>query len=584
MQYRTHNYLFSLLFAVFMGVIGLTVLTSCTDNPDAKAAKEVRKETASALDELSRDKEYNTAQQKVMATLVRHRAQGLTRDAALLASGNLALSRGIMEQANLESLAAPVRGGIGHLEQQIRRGEELMLEKERIEMLMASSEKERGDLQKLMDEGTEQSPALQELRVAAQTEMERLTAEKAGIQQTLEQTQGTLDDYQGRADELLRQAELASADQKLTLQQQGYDLLKQRKGYYVEAQAAINQITVLDSQIELVKARLDGLDQAIEQTQSRIDGIGNSQARQLLISQITEIDATGVVVRQELTQTAGQITAAYKAYREAVERLLAVFEEAMGEFDKVQTGNAFFTATVRRAETAHQAALACSSLLRLQMELNERLVDLLQTTEPSLAAVVQEQLPIGPLDMVLKQKAMDLFAAAFEHYGQAYESAGSMSTDVQCSLLKSHLLAMSHKMRMEDRIGDYDSATQTETAQNELIAKGTELGVCFTQSEAMRIIENEGLNYLPELPLNMEVLAEGLKQRFSAWKRLPVSEQAQAVDANLAEIEQLISQYGDALASHLEPLRQEMLSAKERGFTEAAASSGSALGEPNSLF
>jgi hypothetical protein len=54
----------------------LTLLTSCRDNPDAKAAKEVRKETASALDDLSRDKEYNAAQQKVMATLVRHRAQG----------------------------------------------------------------------------------------------------------------------------------------------------------------------------------------------------------------------------------------------------------------------------------------------------------------------------------------------------------------------------------------------------------------------------------------------------------------------------------------------------------------------------
>lgn len=584
MQQRTHKYLYSLLFAGFTGVVGLTLLTSCRDNPDAKAAKEVRKETASALDDLSRDKEYNAAQQKVMATLVRHRAQGLTRDAALLASGNLALSRGILEQANLESLAAPVREGIGRLEQHIRRGEQLMLEKERIEMLLASSEKERGDLQKLMDEGTEQSPALQELRAAAQKEMDTLAAEKAGIQQTLEQTQGTLDNYQSRADELLRQAELAQGEQKLTLQQQGYDLLKERKDYYIQAQAALNQIAVLDSQIELVRARVDGLDESIEQTQSRIDAIGNSQARQLLIAQITEIDSTGTDVRQELTQTAVQITAAHKAYREAVERLLAVFDEAMGEFDKVQTGKAVFTATVRRAETAHQAALACSSLLRLQVELNERLVDLLQSAEPSLAAVVQEQLPIGPLDAVLKQKAMDLFAAAFENYGQAYESAGSVSKDAQCSLLKSHLLAMSHKMRLEDRIGDYDSATQTETALNELITKGTELGVCFTQSEAMRVIENEGLNYLPELPLNIEVLAEGLKQRFSAWKRLPVAEQAQVVDTNLAEIEQLISQYGDALASHLDPLRQEMQSAKDRGFTEAAASSGAASGEPNSLF
>lgn len=85
------------------------------------------------------------------------------------------------------------------------------------------------------------------------------------------------------------------------------------------------------------------------------------------------------------------------------------------------------------------------------------------------------------------------------------------------------------------------------------------------------MIENEGLNYMPQLPLNMEVLAEGLRQSFSAWKRLPVNEQEQAVETNLQQIDALISKYGQELAAQLEPLRQEMLAAKERGFKEAVA-------------
>ncbi|MHC4290721.1 MAG: hypothetical protein ACYSTR_00705, partial [Planctomycetota bacterium] len=154
--------------------------------------------------------------------------------------------------------------------------------------------------------------------------------------------------------------------------------------------------------------------------------------------------------------------------------------------------------------------------------------------------------------------------------------------EAECSLMKSELLAMHSKMQLADLTEAFDLANSTETTIDELIQKGAELGVCFTQSEVIRIIENEGLNYFPSLPLNMEVFFDGKKQELSAWENLPLDQQEAVIDDSLQEIDELIAKYGEDVASQLEPLKQEMLAAKERGFEESAPSS--APDDPNSYF
>ena len=128
---------------------------------------------------------------------------------------------------------------------------------------------------------------------------------------------------------------------------------------------------------------------------------------------------------------------------------------------------------------------------------------------------------------------------------------------------------------------------------NDLIQTGTELGICFTQSEIMLVVSNEGLDYLPSLPLNMDVFIEGKKQELTTWKQLPVTEQEPVVDDNLQKIEELVAEYGQEAAQQLESVKQEMLTAKEGGFKEiqpveetsfAPSSPGGGPGEPNGMF
>jgi hypothetical protein len=224
----------------------------------------------------------------------------------------------------------------------------------------------------------------------------------------------------------------------------------------------------------------------------------------------------------------------------------------------------------------------------------ERFEILLNSTDEQFKPVVQSQLQVMQGNSADDaKKAFTYFDQSIEQYSKAVESVGMLSgnlkqsqvNDIKCWLMKSQLLAIHSKMQLAELIEAYDLADATKAVLDELIQKGDEVGVCFTQSEAMRIVENKGLHYFPLLPLDMEAFVSGKKQELSEWKRLPITEQEAAVDINLQQIDALTAQYGQEVASQLEPLKQEMLAAKERGFKEPApgATTSSMFGEPNSM-
>ena len=557
-------------------------VSGCSDNPEAKAAKEVRSQTALAVQTSVTEKDYDAAQQKVMASLQKNRPQGLTKDAALLASGNLAMVKGQQMQVDLGPKTSQLRTSTNKLEKILRIFEKFILEKERIGMLLAVEDKETAELQKLLN-GNGQTEGLKKQLEQVDAQRQQMLSQKASIQANRERIQAVLDEYQGNADALMRQAELTKGDPRLDLEKQAFAILQQRKDNYIKAQTLENEMAILDGDITLLQVRFDGLSQNVQDIQQRMEAIDTSPTRLALKQQMREIEGTLNGNQQLLGAASDEIASVYKAYHEASEQVCAVYEEAMAEFEKIGSGDAGFAATVRLADSAHYVALARSASISVRKNLSERLQGLLDTADPLFVSAIQSKLPM-PLaaDADYKKKAFDYFDRSIETYEKAVEQAERMGDDPKCSLLKSKLLALYGKMQLADLTGEFDLADSTETAMDNLIQRGTELGTCFTQSETMRVVTNEGLNYLPSLPLNMEVFIEGKKQEFSAWKRLPVSEQEPAVDTSIQQIDELIAKYGQDAAQQLEPLKQEMLAAKERGFTEMAPSSRGP-GEPNSL-
>ncbi|RKY13020.1 MAG: hypothetical protein DRP52_03765, partial [Planctomycetota bacterium] len=518
---RSHKSIICTMLAGFW--IGLLCLlgSGCSDNPEAKAAKEVRHQTAEAVQMSMTEKDYGAAQQKVMASLQQNRPQGLTRDAALLASGNLALVKGRQMQADLDPKVWRLRTSTNQLEEILRSCEKLLIEKEQVGMLLAAEDQEIVELRKLLS-GDDQTEGLNEQFEQIDAQRQQLLSQKAPMQADREKVQATLDEYQGDADALMRQAELAKGDARLDLEKQAFAVLQQRKDHYIKAQSLENEIAILDDGAALVQARFDGLTQNIQDIRQRTEAIDASPTRTAIKQQMRQTEQAINDHQQRLAEASDAIATELAAYRKISDQMCAVYEEAFSEFEKIRSPDAAFAATVRLADSAHQLALACSMSVRVHKDLSERLQGLLDTTEALFVSAMQSKLPIQYDVADYKKKALAHFDRSIEIYEKAFSRAGRMGSGAKCSLLKSKLLALYGKMQFADLMEEFELANSAETAVDELIRIGSELGVCFTQSEIMRLVTNEGLNYLPSLPLNMEVFVEGKKQELSAWRRLPI--------------------------------------------------------------
>ncbi|MHC5082674.1 MAG: hypothetical protein ACYTET_01865 [Planctomycetota bacterium] len=388
------------------------------------------------------------------------------------------------------------------------------------------------------------------------------------VQKEKDAAQAVLDDYQNQADQLMRKAEQAAGDEKLQLQNQGFDILKKRKDYYIDVQAAENQLNVLGKKIQLQQLTVNNLTQSVS----------DARNQQSLVSLASEIKSglneyKNFFLGQGLEKTSA----------------LGFFEDAADEFKKIRAGDADFVAKCRLAESYYYAALVCTGYVNIRKDLSERLKDLVDFTEPAFAESLASKLPVQmQIDSGLQEQTLGYYDQALEAYETAFSRAGRVGADAKCSVLKSQLLATHSKMKFADMIGNvtgnYDLATETEVNVDKLIAQGTELGVCFTQSEAFKVV-SRGIDYMPTLPMNMDVLADGLKAKFTAWKGKPLLEQEAEIDQNLIEIDELIAKYGQELSDQLTPLKQEMQAAKERGFepTDTTTTAPSGLGDPNSF-
>lgn len=579
MQCRNHKYFIHCVLSLLCSGVLLTA-AGCSDNPEDAASKRVSQKTIDVVETSVKEKNYDAAQQQVIAVMVdrdNKDAGGGSKDTAVLASGNLAMARGrrmmsdlelsVWKKADPESDALPLQDRITEFENVLRSSEQLLLEKQQIENLLAGGQQEMEELRQLLAGGDGQ-PGLRTQADEAQAELTRLLDRKNQLLGQKDEVQTVLDDYQSRAAGFARKAEMAQGDEKLNLEKQGFAILQERKQYYIQAQSIENEVAVLDGQIELAQAKADGLNRSVQETEGRIEAIDNSQTRIALKRQMHEVGQTIGVNQQKMTAQAQSIRSSLDAYKAESRSVCEVFEEAAGEFERVRSRQAQFAVKLGQADSYHYAALTCSSSIKVQKIVSERLEDLMVTAEPTFADALRQKLPIQTrVDAELSQKVMDFFDKAIVLYGEALDSAGAIGQETECNVLKSQLLSVDAKMLLANALGLNDVTIEAAAKREELIEKGNEYGVSFTQSETKKLLDF-GIDYKPSLPVNLDVFAEDLEKRFVGWKALPVSEQEAEVDANLMEIDKLVEKYGEELARRMEPLKQEMLAARERGFKE----------------
>ena len=557
-------------------------LTGCRDNPQDKAAKEVHQQIHAALAQT----DVVAAEQQIQRAVSTHRPVGSAQDSANLVSGHLTFSRALTLRAELPLKTLPVRSAADAIAVQLTQSQQWLLEKERIEKMLALHDSEIVELNALIT-GVPALPGLQTRLTEAQTEKTGLLSQKETIRQEKDKVQAVIDDFQARSESLLKQADMAKGDEKLALQQQAYALMLQRKDDYVKVQSAENQIAVLDGRIALVETRVQSLQDNLKKTQEQIAALETAPSRQLLKTQQTEITQQLSEQQKHIYANADAIKTGLDAYRQAAQEIVETFTQAAEHYQKVRSEAASLPAAVRQADCYACAAMVGAEEMMFLREVAARLSGVVAAADESLVLGLAERLPLSAdLDPDQLQKVIGFFDEADKAYEEAMQRARRvprLGSETAVSVLKSQLLSLQSKMQLADALTQYDLATATQTRLDELKAKGQEdYGSLFTLSETARLLD-KGLAYVPSLPVNVELYFEGIRQRFTEWKRLTTPDlQAAAVEKNLAEMDELVRAYGDKMSSLIEPLKQEMLAAKERGFV-APVAAPAATGEPNSL-
>lgn len=554
----------------------------CRDNPQDRAAKEVHRQIQSAL----QHSDAAAARQQIQSAVAAHRPVGLAYDSAHLVGGNLTFAAGQSDRAELPLVTLDVHKAADAIASLLIESQRYLLDKDRVEKKRALQDAEIRELTTLI-RGTAEQPGLQTRLTAAKDELGELLRQRQVARQEQTAVQAVIDDYQARSEALLKQADLATGDEKLNLQQQAYALRLERTADYVTVQAAENTISIFDDQIALVESRVEALERNLNETQNSIDAIETSLSRRLLNEQHAELVQLLSERQIQIYARADAIKEGLDAYRQAAEGVVQTLQLAAEQYQQIRAGDARLPATVRQGDSALYAALTIADQIMFLSETTARLTGTIEAADETLVRGLRERLPLGDDPDDEQIRAM---MALFDQADSAYEEAMSLAQrladrgrEVAVGVLNSRLLALQRKMQMADALAQYELASQTQAKLETLKQQGQgDFGSLFTLSEAARLLD-AGVYYTPSLPVNVELYFESVQQRLTEWKQLPTPEQkAEAVERHLVEIDELIGTYGDGMARLLEPLRQEMLAAMERGFVTPTAPG--APGEPNSLF
>ncbi|MHC5181713.1 MAG: hypothetical protein ACYSOW_07585, partial [Planctomycetota bacterium] len=190
---RDYKSIICLLLSGFcMGLFCLWQM-GCTDNPEAKAAKEMREQTADAVQMSVAEKNHDGAHDKLMALLQKNRSDGVTKDAALLAGGNLILVKGQQKQSDLAPQILQLRMNTNTLEKVLRSSEELLIEKERLQMLLAAEDQEVVELEAFF-QGSDQVEGINKQLEEVDTQKQQVLSQKTSLEAKRDQVQGTLDE------------------------------------------------------------------------------------------------------------------------------------------------------------------------------------------------------------------------------------------------------------------------------------------------------------------------------------------------------------------------------------------------------
>jgi hypothetical protein len=548
------------------------LLAGCTDNPQNKAAKELREATDEAMamaekgivldasGEVLTDQLYAKARQRLNAALSKASTAGNeAAGSGYLAGGNLNFAQARCLRRQLHSHTIPVSGKIDQLSMMGRKLVNLQMQQERLEQMSAAADAEIAKLTELVEGATQQAGLKAEL-AASQAQLTQLQTEKADWLGKQQEAQNRASRIQKLADEKFQAAELAEGDDKATLQEAAFALRHSRKEPLSEAQDAEDHAVILQSRINTLGPAVDNLRGDIKRIIAKIDKMTNSLEREQLKTQADEVKNQIDSSNTRANTIVEDMKTAANAYSQKVAAITKLLDAAIADYGRIMSRSLRQTKNSRIAESNFWKASVGADEVYFRQNVGLRLDSIAAAAEgqlsTTLSATAEE---FSKVDQERSKAINDAYDKTIAEYS---ESPGSGASAMDTA--SNHALALYGKMTFAERLGDYDTADAALNKADELLAKIKETNPAFLGSITARLVTGSN-EFIPPMSVDMTEKYDDLRKEFTSWKSLRGDEAKVRVEELLVMLDNMKPPLD---ASEFDQERAAMKAALQKGFDQ----------------
>jgi hypothetical protein len=560
----------------------MILVVSCSDNPQNKAAKEVRRKIQEALDivdSISRIeaesmqqrreetiKLYTQARTKIKNALSQGQKARINVDPALLVSGNLALEQSNEMWLSLMAGSKPMVETVDAISANVHKMTHLSIEQDKAKALIQSIDVEAKQIQASIS-GDGENVGLKKQLAAKQAELAQLQMQADSLATQLEEVKKIENEIQRRANEKFRQSEQVTGSAKLELKREGYEILQTKKDSVLMNMALVDKIEDLESRMSVVDALASEIQEDLNTAEKRLTEIKNSPRKAQIQQRITE--ASGMIAdhNKQVGQLKSALEASIGVYSTSFDEIAELLKQACGDYKKARSESTATAAKVRLADSYGQAANMGLLSMRFHDDISLRLADIASSAE-NMSTFNSTADAFTDAGSGYGAKAAENYDEAIKIYETLSKSSRRLGKEFECDVMKNYLLALHGRITLAEELGDDTKADELLAVMGELMTKADEFGAVFTKSATARILSGETF-YIPTMSVDNTAFYEEFKKQFLGWSRLNSEEREAKVNELLVLAEQKKAEFADEEFDRIiDPEIQRLKDAIAKGFED----------------
>ncbi|MHC5060657.1 MAG: hypothetical protein ACYTFK_06195 [Planctomycetota bacterium] len=559
-----------------MACIGALLVVGCSDNPQNKAAKQLRENTEKALDK-ARQGDIDEAAKAVQSALRGAPGAGPSAEPALLVLGDLTFEQAKRQRSTLASTAIEANAALDDISVQVRSIRRLQAQQDRLNSILAAIETEIKEFSSCIT-GDSQKPGIEAKLAAEKAEFSLLEGQKAEYEQQRQQAQAFLEDIQQRADEKIRLSESLQGNEQIELAQAGYDLLLSRKKHFLDSQQALDLIQSVESRIAIIQPSVQKLESDIDSISRQISEIRNSPAGRESREQLLGVNKQIEVHNGRIALIASVLQEAQTGYTRAVDETIKLFKRSAENYKKVRSQAGRKPASIGQADAYAQIALAQLEGMKFHHYFSSRL--------SSIGGVLTGQ-SADTLDKVgslytnaasdYAQSAKESFDLAAKEYSNLQKRYASGRNQLACDIIKNYILVLHGKMVLSEYLGEQDVIDEVLAQVDVLVEKAQKCDPAFARSITSNLITGT-TPFVPTLSVDSTIYYTGLKDKFQAWKQLPGAEKEAEINRLLAMLDEMGQPEDPETFNRIIGPERQQLEAALKALQEGPAAGDAGLG------